>query len=180
MAFTYNGKDYTQAQVDQAYAKANANQRAALNKQFKLSYDVNTGKPSQYAPVNTEAIPDSLKDRSVPVTTAPAKGSFGDMAADNVHAQTFENTGKAFEDTTNKYADDIYDISMKEGADKQATIERMNADKLERARLQEEELQRMKKDEKAGQEKLRSDAAKITGIQDQIAARNANASVAQA
>lgn len=180
MAFTYNGKNYTQEQIDNAYAKGTPDQRAKLNKQFQLSYDVNTGKPSQYSPANTGAIPDSLKDKSAPANTTPVKGSFGDMAADNVHAQTFENTGKAFQENADKYADDIYDISMKEGADKQATIERMNADKLERARLQEVELQRMKADEKAGQEKLRSDAAKITGIQDQIAARNANASVAQA
>lgn len=101
MAFTYNGKDYTQEQVDQAYAKANADQRSALNKQFKLSYDVNTGKPSQYSPVNTGIVPPNRSTETptptivteinkstntTPVATAPVKGSFGDMSADNVHA----------------------------------------------------------------------------------------------
>ncbi len=217
--YSYNGKNYTQEQMDTIAKKATPSQREAINKQFGTQYaraePTFTGTPVKGAPatntgivppVKSTAIPAPVKVTEVkntpplnytpvepdlskvvyskpnttPANTAPVKGSFGDVAADNVHAQTFENTGVAFKENADKYADKISDIATKEGADKKKLIEESNVEKLARTKLQEEELARMKTSEKAGQEKLRSDVSKITAIQDQIASRNANASAAQA
>jgi len=47
--FLVAGKLRTREEVDTAYANGSKDQRAKINQETGLSYDVNTGKPSDYS-----------------------------------------------------------------------------------------------------------------------------------
>ena len=120
-------------------------------------------------------------NKNTPAIPAPSmKSSFGDIAADNVHAPGFEATGTAYTEQAKKTADYLAKVDTAEGAAKKAAIDTKNEPILAKSKAQETELQRIAKEYGMNVDKSRTDADTIFKRQEQIASRQANMGAAQA
>nr|DAV49594.1 MAG TPA: hypothetical protein [Bacteriophage sp.] len=102
------------------------------------------------------------------------------VASTNYHKEKYQADGKEQEAEAARYAKKTRENAMKLGQDEQATVIQRDAEKRNRADKQEQELNSIKARSENNIEQRRQDAEDLYRMQNDIALRNANASMAQA
>lgn len=102
------------------------------------------------------------------------------VASTNYHKEKFMADGKEYEAEAARYAKKTRENATKLGQDEQATIIQRDAEKRKRADKQEQDLTSIQNRAERNIELRRQDAEDLYRMQNDIALRNANASMAQA